>query len=270
MESICASLVERLHHLPDQVGGGGGLGGALVEGGKSLLGKCGERLGICQAVALPAQVFVLARFQQRGLDLPGLEGEQLGAAFGIPLGGAQFFQFPANPREAQPGFAVGSQQGFIPGVAVEQAQVGADVQQREMLGLPVDVDQGLAQFLHQRQADGMPVDARHAASLAADLAREGDEVLLVEQVLAGQDLVGGGLFRAGQPEGALHTRQVRFAADGGGVGPASQEHVEGVHDDRLARPGLAGEHDQPRLEGEFELVDDGKVLDAEFAEHAIS
>ena len=59
---------------------------------------------------------------------------------------------------------------------------------------------------------------RHAASLAADLAGEGDVVRLVEQVLALEDLVGGGAFGAGQLEGALHPRQVRFAADGGGIG----------------------------------------------------
>ncbi len=144
------------------------------------------------------------------------------------------------------------------------------VEQGKMLGLTVDVDQQLTQFLQQGQADGVPIDAGHAASFTADLAREGHVVLVVEQLLAFEDGVGGVAFGTGQLEGALHARQVRIAADGGGIGAPAQQHVEGVHDDGLARAGLAGKDDQPRFEIQFEAVDDGKVLDAEFGEHAIS
>ena len=44
------------------------------------------------------------------------------------------------------GFAVIGQRGFSPGIAVEQVNMLADVEQREMLGLPVDINQVTRRF----------------------------------------------------------------------------------------------------------------------------
>ena len=74
-------------------------------------------------------------------------------------------------------------------------------------------------------------------------------------------------FGPDELESALHARQVGIGADGSGVRPAAQQHVQGIHDDGFPRAGLAGEDDQPRPEVQVEVVDDGEVLDVQFGQH---
>ena len=62
-------------------------------------------------------------------------------------------------RAGPGGFCGRRPAGFDIGVAVEQAQVGMDVEQREMLGLAVDIHQDFAQFFQQGQADDAAIDA---------------------------------------------------------------------------------------------------------------
>ena len=52
-----------------------------------------------------------------------------------------------------------------------------------------------------------------------------------------------------------------------GVRPGSQRQAEGIEEDRFARAGLPGEHAQPRLELELELVDEHDVPDGELPQH---
>ena len=46
-----------------------------------------------------------------------------------------------------------------------------------------------------------------------------------------------------------------------------QEGIEGIQEDRLARPGLAGEHREALIEHQFEAFDQGDVLQAQTREH---
>ncbi len=96
--------------------------------------RVASRLGVCQAVAFAAQLFVLTGFEPGGLDLPGLEGEQLGAAFRIRTGRAQVVQLAPDGEQA-PGMFFGRSESSEStlGVAVEQCQVGTHVEQGEVL-----------------------------------------------------------------------------------------------------------------------------------------
>ena len=71
-------------------------GDAFIENSQGFLGKRGQLFGIGEAVAFLPQFLVLAGFQPGSFDLLCLEGQHLGAAVGILLGGAQVVQFAAE------------------------------------------------------------------------------------------------------------------------------------------------------------------------------
>src|SRR3546814_1077244 len=71
-------------------------------------------------------------------------------------------------------------------------------------------------------------------------------------------------------------RRVEFGGDAGlvtavtdqaGIGAGAERQAEGIEQDRLAGPGLTGQHRQPRREGEVETVDEHHVPDRERGEH---
>jgi len=168
------------------------------------------------------------------------------------------------------GIAVSGQAGFNAGVAVEQPEVGVDVQQGEMFRLAVYIHQAFTEFLEQRQADGTTIHTRHAASLAADLARQGDVIRIIQQFLPLEDFVRSGAFGAGHLEGALHACQVCIGTNGGGIGATAEQHIHRVHNDGFARAGLAGQDDQPWSKVQVKLVNNGKVMDVQFGQHGLS
>ena len=56
-------------------------------------------------------------------------------------------------------------------------------------------------------------------------------------------------------------------ADQPGVGRAPERQAERIEQDRLARPGLAGQRAKPRLELELEPVDQHHIVDDELPQH---
>ncbi len=61
--------------------------------------------------------------------------------------------------------------------------------------------------------------------------------------------------------------RILAAADQPGVGARAERQPERIEQDRLAGAGLAGEHAQPGVELELELVDEHDVADGELPQH---
>ena len=72
---------------------------------------------------------------------------------------------------------------------------------------------------------------------------------------------------SGGLEDRLDRRGLLAGADEVGGGAAADEQPDGADEDRLARPGFAGQDVQARLELELEPVDDGEVADGQEAQH---
>ncbi len=104
----------------------------------------------------------------------------------------------------------------------------AGVEQREVLGLAVDVDQVAAQLAQQRDADRAPVDAGDVAAFQAQLARQGQVLGIVEQLFALEDLQNGGPVGGRQAEGGFHQSLVGTAADHGGIRAPTHNRDQGV------------------------------------------
>ncbi len=58
-------------------------------------------------------------------------------------------------------------------------------------------------------------------------------------------------------------------ADHFGSGPAAGQQLQGVDQDRLAGPGLPGEHREPGVQLELHRIDDREVADLQVSQHAL-
>ncbi len=153
-----------------------------------------------------AQGDVFAGLEPGIVDLASLEGEHLDSAVGVGLGLTDLAQLAAHGGEARIGLAVvGEGAGHI-GIAVEEAEMGVGVEEREMLGLPVDIDEGGADLFEKRDADGPAVDTGDVAAFAPDFAGERDVVGIVEEVFAFEDGIDRDFFGAFELEYSFDKR----------------------------------------------------------------
>ena len=153
------------------------------------------------------------------------------------------------------------------GVAVEQRAVAARVDQAAIVVLAVQLDQRAADFPQERDADRLVVDPRARAAVRLHRAPQ-------DQRLAGFDEdVGFGkrsVHRFGQRrefEGCGDARLVLARAHQPGIRAIAQHQAERIEQDRLARPGLAGEHAKARAERKFQPFDQHHVPDGKRSQH---
>jgi hypothetical protein len=126
--------------------------------------------------------------------------------------------------------------------------VGRGVQQRLVFMLAVQLDQAGGQLLQGAGGGQSSVDERPAAPLSGDLAPH-------EQ-----------LFPAAV-ENRLDRSQFLSSAHEVTRGPSAEQQPDSLDENRLPRPGLAGEHVEAAIELDLDRVDHRKVADAQEAEH---
>jgi len=144
--------------------------------------------------------------------------------------------------------------------------VGLPVEQADCLVLAVDLDQGLTDLAQGGDARRLVVDEGAAAAVGGQGAAQ-------DQLLAGGDI------EAALADQGDQGRVVGGGEDGGGrglfgpgphqtgVGACPQRQAEGVENDRLAGPGLAGQHGQAAMDLEVERIDQHDVADGEGGQH---
>ena len=82
---------------------------------------------------------------------------------------------------------------------------------------------------------------------------------------------GGVTVQGGWPEVWRANLALRGAGtDDVGTAAPAENQPQRIEQDRLARPGLAGQHVQPRVELQCQAVDDEKIADFETAQHVVS
>src|SRR6185295_8026820 len=68
-------------------------------------------------------------------------------------------------------------------------------------------------------------------------------------------------------EQGFHRRLILAVANDVSSAALARDQPERIENDRLARAGFAGEDVETRLEFQNNLIDNGKILDAKFAQH---
>ena len=132
------------------------------------------------------------------------------------------------------------------------------VGQRAIVVLAVDLDQRLAELLHDLHAHRLVVD-EGAGAAVGELGAAQDQLVLVGDVVGLEDRARRVIAADLEHGGDLPL--LRALADQRLVAAAAERQREGVQQDRLAGAGLAGEHGEPRGEIDVQLVDQDDVAD---------
>ena len=229
------------------------LPGALPEG---LL----QLHGMAQGLALRAQLEPFPGPRVQLLQIGDLLGQPLQAfaALGLaalaggepglrlPHRGAQVLQFGADAEHF-----------------VQQAQVALLGHQGLVVVLAGQAHPDPAGLAQIGQAAGAAVEPGPAAAAGGDLPAQHHRLFFGQPALAQE-----GLPRLESALGhRLHHRPVGSLAHQVAVAPGPHQEGQGVHQEGLARAGLAGEDREARAQLDGEILDQGEVLDAQGCEH---
>ena len=189
---------------------------------------------------------------------------QPGHALAHVAGPGDVGQVAVNGGPALGQLAHAGQQRLVAAEGVQQGQLLAAVEQGLVFVLAVDLHQPAAQFGQLAQGGGAAVDPGARAAVGADDAAQLAAVLVVEFVLAQP---GQGQGRVVQAELGGQFGPLGAVAHDAGVGAGAGQPHQGVHQQRLACAGFAGNHRHAGAEREFGGADDGKILEGEVGNH---
>ena len=211
-------------------------------------GPMGRRLG--QSVLLGFErPLLVGRGDGRGLDLVHLEGQHLGLAGALPGVATEALGLAQEGGQAGPGRLHGPE--FDGAEGVERLALGLGDGQCPVLVLAVQLDQPGGRLGQCAEGHHAAVDPGLRPALAGDGAGQEDLVVSVDVAEASLDQC---LLGAGP-----HDRR---------VGPAAEQQAEGADQQRLARPGLAGQRGHAGPEADGDLVDHPEVADVELDQQA--
>ncbi len=210
--------------------------------------------------ALPGQfgLLVLARIQ--GVEVGEVEGDFFGPGRGVGGRRLKPGQMRLGGLQGLAGGGDRGQLGRQAAIGVQQRPVGAPVQQADGLMLAVHLDQTRADLAQGRDPGRLIVDIGPAAAVGGQNAAQ-------DQILARRDLEPA-LGDQGDQVGIVGSRKdggraglFGAGADQAGLAAPAQRQTQGVQDDRLAGPRLAGQHGQAGLDVQIEHIDQDDVPD---------
>ena len=199
----------------------------------------------------------------RALQLLELKAQHVDAL--LALGNA-----PAQAGELLPGgaprlielrAALQQRIDLVRRVVVQIPQVVAAVQQELVLVLAVNIQQLRGDLPQRLQRHNRAVDAADVLARAGQLARDGRRVLVARKLQRVEQRAHAGVVR--DVEDRLHARLALPVCDEVAVRALAQHEVHGIHDDGLARAGLAGEHVHARCKVERHPVDQRQIVYAQ-------
>ena len=230
--------------------------GALAEGGL-------EMDGVAQGLALAAQLHPLPGPGGQLLEVGDLLGQPLQAlgalAFALLPGRKAGLGLPHVPR-------LGGQVGANAQHFVQEAQVALLGQEGLVVVLAGEAHPDASGLAQIREAAGAAVDPGAAAAVGGHFPAQHHGLFLGEAAVR----------EKGPPglEGAVHHGlghgPGRALAHHVAVAPGPHQQGQGVHQEGLAGPGLAGEDGEAGLEVQGEVFHQGQILDAERREHGFS
>ncbi len=189
---------------------------------------------------------------------------QPGHPFADIAGAGQFGQLAFDLGPSAGVFAHFGQQHVVAAEGVEQDQLLAAVEQGLVFVLAMDLDQQGAQFGQLAKGGRAAIDPGARAAVGTDHPAQLAVEIVVHFVLAQPGQRG---RRVGQVELGREFGPFGAVAHDAGVGAGAGQPHQGVHQQRLSGAGFARDHGHARPEGQFGGGDDGKILEAEQADH---
>ncbi|MEY9230287.1 hypothetical protein ABIF78_002610 [Bradyrhizobium japonicum] len=187
-------------------------------------------------------------------------------ARGALHGGAVLFQRGAGRAARVPERFDRGDVLFEPGKGVEQAAVGGGIDQRALVMLAVDLDQGATDRLQRLHADRLVVDERAGAAVGELHPAENHLAGIIQAVL-GQNPHRRVIF--GDIEDGGDLPLLRAMAHEAGVAAAAERQRKGIEQDGFARTGLTGQNRKSGGEFDIEPLDQDDVTDRQTRQHGI-
>ena len=154
--------------------------------------------------------------------------------------------------------------GLVTAEGIEQAAVCGDVDQRTVGMLAMNLGQRAGDLTQQVQAHRLVVDGRAARTVGVLDAADYKFVVRINTLLL-EDC-----------ESRMRTRERKGRGDHATLRPCphqrtvatgAKRQTQRVKQDRLAGTGFTGEHGQPRVESDIELLDQDDVTNGESGQH---
>ena len=153
---------------------------------------------------------------------------------------------------------------------VEEVELGRGEREAAMLVLPEEGEEPAADHLEVGRRGRATLDERPRSPAGPHPAREDDlreGVAFVADPLAQLRQLRLVKQPVRQLEHSLHVRVAGSRAHDSGARLSAEQQVQGVRENRLARPGLARDRRQPRTGPQLGPLDQEQVLDAQLEEH---
>src|SRR4051794_8433782 len=220
---------------------------------------------------LGPELGLLSRIRLGGVDLLQLVAQDVEVALAGALALADLRELPLDPEHLRMRLAIrpAALEVLLAGEAVERLELRAREGQLAVLVLPVEGEQARAQGLELRRGGGAAGQEGAGPATCGDTAADRYLRGALRQALGdlGQLRVVEQAIR--KLEDSLHICLARPWPDDVRPGLPSHQQVEGVREDRLARPGLAGDRVQPGAEAQLGALNQEQVFDSELEEHRL-
>ena len=196
----------------------------------------GQLIRIGQAVRLGPQLLVLTRPDLRAHDLAELEADEVGTAlqFAPPL--PERGDPLPQARDPLEGLLNLGGQVPAPGEGIQHHTLEVTRQKPLVLVLSMDIHQQRPDSAQDAGRDRGPVHPAAAPPFGAYFAAEDQVAVLGFESQLGEQVAH--LVQTVNPHHPLHQRPPLPAAHDTRRGASPQQHLHGVHDDRLSSPGL--------------------------------
>ena len=226
---------------------------------------------MAQAIALGFQLALLVGVGGCRLDLRQLEAKQVEVPLPRSLALAQRGQLARQRHDLGVGFAVAAAALELLGAreAIEDLELRRGQHQPAVLVLPVEGEQPGAERPQVARRCGTPLHEGARPPRGRDPAPEDDLVGVGGKALAQLGQLGIGEQLLGKREDSLHVGLIGSGADDLRARLSAHQQVERVGEDRLPRPGLAGDRVQPAREAELGALDQQQVLDPQLVQHRV-
>ena len=172
-------------------------------------------------------------------------------------------------RQRLPPVVPGSRQAGRPdrvvGKGVEDRAMVGRLEQPALLELALDLDQAVAELAQQPDTRRLVVDKGAAAPIGREQPPQNDSLAGILAPGRAQDRVG----RVVAPDCELgrHRRLLGAGPHQPCLRPPAERQAERIQEDRLAGPGLAGQHAQAPAKDEGEPVDQDDIADGQAEQH---
>ena len=225
----------------------------------------GQPLGVLQQAAPGGEAILLALLGCQRLELGEVVAQQI---LLLAARGEESCRFRlARPRLAPvlPGLRERRRARRMLGEGVEDHAMVGGIEEPALLELALDLDEAVAELAQQSHARRLVVDKGAAAPVGREQPAQDDRLAVAVTPGLAQDRMGGVV--APDRELGRHRRLLRAGPHQAGLCPPAERQAERVQQDRLAGPGLAGQHAEPRAKGESEPIDQHDIADGQAEQH---